>query len=82
MSHDVILYSTPLCAPCESLKAFLREQGIRFTVKDLLLDEAAAARLEALNIRTTPALEIDGEILAGAVLNPEAILERLAPPPA
>ena len=79
MSHDVILYSTPLCAPCESLKAFLREHGVHFTVKDLLLDEAAAERLEARNIRTTPALEIDGEILAGAALDPEAILERLAP---
>ena len=78
MSRSIIVYSTPLCVPCEGLKAYLRREGIDFTVKDLLMDEAAAEKLEALNIRTTPALEIDGEVLAGNALTPEAIQERLA----
>jgi len=77
MASVVIVYSTPLCAPCEELKAYLRARGVAFVVKDLLMDEAAAERLEARGIRTAPALEIDGEILAGAALNPQTVAALL-----
>lgn len=73
MAREVIVYSTPLCAPCEALKAYLRRHEVAFTVKDLMMDEEAAERLEGLGIRTAPALEVDGEILAGAKLSPEAV---------
>lgn len=73
MEREVIVYSTPLCPPCEELKAYLRRRGVAFRVKDLLMDEAAAERLEGLGIRAAPALEVDGEILAGAGLNPAAV---------
>ena len=73
MAHDVIVYSTPLCAPCEQLKAYLKAHDVAFRVIDLLMDEAAAEKLEALNIRSSPALEIDGEILAGRELEPAKI---------
>jgi len=76
MAREVIVYSTPLCAPCERLKAYLRAQEVPFRVVDLLLDEAAAERLEALNIRSLPALEVDGEVLAGRDLEP-ARIDRL-----
>jgi glutaredoxin-like protein NrdH len=70
MVGEVIVYSTPLCAPCERLKAYLRARRVAYRVSDLLLDEAAAERLEALGIRSAPALEIDGRILAGRELEP------------
>lgn len=71
--RTVIVYSTPLCAPCEALKSYLKEHGVPFTAKDLLMDEEAADKLAALNIRSTPALEVDGEILAGAALTQEKV---------
>ena len=42
MDREVIVYSTPLCGPCERLKGHLRAAGISFIVKDVLLDEEAA----------------------------------------
>ena len=69
----VIVYSTPLCAPCEALKSYLKEQGVAFVAKDLMMDEDAADKLAALNIRSSPALEVDGEILAGATLTQEKV---------
>ena len=48
MADNVIVYSTPLCAPCEQVKAYLRRHGVDFVVKDLLMDEDAAERLAVL----------------------------------
>ena len=39
---NVIVYSTPLCVPCDQLKSYLRERGVDFTAKDLMMDEDAA----------------------------------------
>ena len=71
--RQVIVYSTPLCPPCERLKDYLCGRGVAFTATDLMMDEAAARYLEEKNIRTTPVLEVDGEILAGAELRTERI---------
>lgn len=71
--RDVIVYSTPFCAPCEQLKRFLKGQGVAFRVRDLMMDEEAADRLEAHNIRSTPALEVDGMLYAGEALAPERL---------
>ncbi len=73
MAREVIVYSTPICAPCEALKRYLRERGVEFTVKDLMMDEDAALFLEDRNIRTTPVLQVDGEILSGNHLKAEKI---------
>jgi glutaredoxin len=61
----VTVYSTPLCAPCERLKGYLREKGVAFTVVDVLIDERAGAFLEERGIRTTPVLSVDGELVVG-----------------
>lgn len=65
MPHTVTVYSTPLCAPCERLKAYLRNKGVEFTVKDVMIDEDAAMFLEERNIRSTPVLAVDDEIILG-----------------
>ena len=67
--RQVIVYVTPLCSPCERLKAYLRSRDVTFRVKDLMMDEDAAERLESHNIRGAPALEVDGEIVAGPALD-------------
>ncbi len=65
MKKAVIVYSSPLCAPCERLKAYLRSRGVEFKVRDVMVDEEAAQFLEGRNIRTTPVLSVDGELALG-----------------
>ncbi|MHB8575118.1 MAG: glutaredoxin family protein [Dehalococcoidia bacterium] len=65
MQQRVVVYSTPLCGPCEELKAYLRASGISFTVRDVLTDEDAAAELEDRGIWSTPALQVDDEYVEG-----------------
>jgi glutaredoxin len=67
--RQVILYVTPLCSPCERLRAYLRSRDVAFRVKDLMMDEDAAEHLESRNVRGSPALEVDGEIVAGPALD-------------
>ena len=62
---DVIVYSTPLCAPCERLKRYLREKGVVFKVIDIMMDEEAGAFLESRGIRSSPVLSVDGELMTG-----------------
>ncbi len=68
--RQVVVYTTPFCAPCEQLKRQLGARGVAFAVRDLLMDEAAADHLEAHNVRSTPALEVDGVLYAGDSLTP------------
>jgi len=75
--RELIVYTTPLCAPCEALKRILTSEGLAFEVKDLLVDEPAAALMERHGIRTAPALGIDGEIYAGDDLKPERLVALL-----
>ena len=65
MAREVIVYSTPLCPPCERMKDYLRSAGVKFTVKDVLVDEEAANLLESHNIYSTPVLSVDGELVVG-----------------
>ncbi|MFT5507111.1 MAG: glutaredoxin-like protein NrdH [Hyphomicrobiaceae bacterium] len=75
--QEVIVYTSPFCAPCEQLKQFLTKHEVQFKVRDLLMDEDAQDRLDEARIRSTPALEVDGEIYAGDALNQEKVRELL-----
>ena len=77
MSQKVVLYTTPMCGPCEQVKEYLRMHEVSFSVVDLLMDEGAAELLESKGIRSAPALGVDDEIIAGAALNPDKIDEML-----
>lgn len=76
-ASDVIVYTSPMCAPCEQLKQFLKANGVAFRVRDLLMDEDAQDRLDEARIRSTPALEVGGKIYAGDLLTPEKVRELL-----
>jgi glutaredoxin len=65
VNHEVIVYSTPFCGPCEQLKAYLRSRRAQFTVKDPHMDEEAADYLEGRGLYTTPVLRVGEEILTG-----------------
>lgn len=72
-ARDVIVYTSPMCAPCEQLKRFLTANGVKYRVRDLLMDEDAQDRLDEAKIRSTPALEVDGQIYAGDSLTPDRV---------
>jgi len=73
MAHDVIVYSTPFCAPCDRLKQYLSANGVPFVAKDLMMDEDAAEHIESLGIRASPVLEVDGKAYFGAQLAPDTL---------
>ena len=79
MAH-VVVYSTPLCAPCERLKQYLKSKGVAFEARDLMMDEEAAEKIDDLGIRSSPVLEVDGRFYAGAQLTPERLAEVLQLP--
>lgn len=54
----VVVYTSPLCGACEELKAYLQERGVAFSVRDVLVDEAAMDELESRMIFSTPALSV------------------------
>ncbi len=70
---DIIVYSTPLCQPCEQLKSYLKDLGVDFTAKDLMMDEEAAEFIDDQNIRTSPILQVGDTLLHGADLEPAKI---------
>jgi glutaredoxin len=77
MTAEIIVYTTPLCAPCELLKRVLTTEGLAFEIKDLMVDEAAAELMEKHGIRSAPALGINGEIYSGDDLNPDRLVALL-----
>ena len=77
MTPEIIVYTTPLCAPCEVLKRILTTEGLAFEIKDLMVDEAAAELMEKHGIRSAPALGINGEIYSGDDLNPDRLVALL-----
>lgn len=78
---EVIVYSSPFCVPCEELKRYLTRLGVDYQVRDLMMDEEAQDRLEQANVRSAPALEVDGAIYAGAALTPENVCELVGVQP-
>lgn len=77
MIPEIIVYTTPFCAPCEQLKRILTTEGLAFEIKDLMVDEEAAELMERHGIRSAPALGIDGEIYAGDDLRPDRLVALL-----
>lgn len=77
MESKVIVYSTPLCSPCDGLKRYLQANGVSFVSKDLMMDEEAAEHVESLGIRSSPVLEVDGKAYAGADLEPDSLARIL-----
>jgi glutaredoxin-like protein NrdH len=73
VAQKIIVYTTPLCGPCEALKRALAARGVAFQTVDLLMDEEAAERLEDHGIRSAPALEVDGRFYAGAALTDDRL---------
>ncbi|MGI9409879.1 MAG: glutaredoxin family protein [Hyphomicrobiaceae bacterium] len=75
--REVIVYTSPFCAPCEQLKQYLTANSVQFKVRDLMMDEAAQDRLEEARIRSTPAIEVDGKLIGGDELTKDKVKDLL-----
>lgn len=63
---SVIVYSTPTCSWCNTLKSYLRKNGVYFTDIDVSADPALAEELvRKSGQQGVPQTEIDGEIIVG-----------------
>jgi glutaredoxin-like YruB-family protein len=62
----VIVYSTPTCSWCNTLKSYLRKNGIRFVDIDVSRDQRAAEELvRRTGQQGVPQTDIDGQIVVG-----------------
>lgn len=75
--QEVVVYTTPFCVPCEQLKTFLCAHGVDFTTRDLMIDEEAQEKIDDAGIRSTPILEVNGELYSGRTLVPETVKKIL-----
>jgi glutaredoxin-like YruB-family protein len=65
-SKSVTVYTTPTCTWCNTLKIYLRRNGIRFTEIDVSADQSAAEELIRRSGRQgVPQTDIGGEIIVG-----------------
>ena len=68
MSQEIILYSAEMCGDCQHLKAFMDQEGIKYTVRDIRKEPAYGEELEAkTGKKGVPYLLIDGEWKRGYV---------------
>ena len=62
----VKVYSTPTCSWCNTLKSYLRKNGIRFTDIDVSKDQKAAEDLvKRSGQQGVPQTDINGQIIVG-----------------
>jgi glutaredoxin-like YruB-family protein len=62
----VTVYTTPSCTWCNTLKTYLRRNGIRFTDVDVSRDQSAAeAMVRRSGQQGVPQTDINGEIIVG-----------------
>lgn len=66
VSKNVTVYSTPTCSWCNTLKTWLRKNGIHYTDVDVSHDEKAAQDLvRRTGQQGVPQTDINGQIVVG-----------------
>lgn len=72
----VILYTTKTCPWCVKAKEFLTKHKIKYTLKDVSLDQKAAQEMiKKSGQMGVPVLDINGKIIVG--FDPESITKAL-----
>jgi len=78
VAKTVIVYTQPGWTFCGRAKEFLRQHGIPFEERDVTQNEAYYDELERLNVYSTPAILVDGEVVVG--FNRKRLTELLGLP--
>lgn len=62
----VTIYSSPTCGFCEMAKDYLDEKGVKYTEKDISVDnDALQFVLEKIGQAVTPIITIDDTVIVG-----------------
>jgi glutaredoxin-like YruB-family protein len=65
-SHRIIVYTTPTCPACRSVKTYLRTKNINFREVDVSRDSNAAQMLVRRSGQmAVPQIDIDGHLIVG-----------------
>jgi glutaredoxin 3 len=65
MADDIIVYSGIHCAPCEAVKALLKEKGFSYTEKNINKDKAARQELRDMGMVSIPVTVIGDHRIQG-----------------
>ncbi|QPC46176.1 glutaredoxin family protein [Mangrovibacillus cuniculi] len=74
----IIVYSQPDCPPCQLVKMYLNDRGIKFTEKNIREDQQAFKEVtEIYRASSTPVVAVNGEAVIGFDLEKlTSLLER------
>jgi len=65
-NKKVIVYSTPDCAYCYTLKSYLQSKGIEYKEINIYEDEQERRKMEEISgQKNVPVTVIDGEVITG-----------------
>jgi glutaredoxin len=76
-SVDILIYSTPTCPDCKTLKAWLRSLNIQFREKDLTDPDVVEEAKERTGVRVAPITMIGGAVLFGTFASQKPRLAAL-----
>jgi glutaredoxin 3 len=66
MSKKVVVYSTPTCSHCITVKKYLKEKGVDYTDLNVAEDQAARAEMiEKTGRMAVPVIMVDDEVVVG-----------------
>ena len=61
----VTVYSSATCGYCHQVKAFLKENGVSYTEKNVDTDATAQKEMMAMKAQGVPVIKVDDEIIMG-----------------
>jgi len=65
-NKEVIVYSTPDCAYCYTIKSYLQSEGVDYKEINIYEDEQARKKMEEISgQKNVPVTVIDGEVITG-----------------
>jgi glutaredoxin-like YruB-family protein len=66
MTEKVVVYSTPTCPHCVTVKKYLQDKGIAYTDLDVAQDqEARAEMMEKTGRMAVPVVMVDEKVVVG-----------------
>ena len=65
MDSEIIVYSGIHCAPCDAVKAFLKERGLTYTEKNINKDKEARQELRDMGMASIPVTVIGEHKIQG-----------------
>lgn len=62
----VLIYTTPTCGFCKLTKQFFKENNVKYTEKDVTIDQAAQDEMiKRSGQMGVPVIDIDGQLVIG-----------------